>query len=86
MNECDKHSWFDEDDAKCPYCYPPKKRGVSKNEKLIKQLQDKNKFLRCALEDLVVYSKVIAKRAGVRMSDPNTGALDHAESILKELI
>ena len=41
-------------------------------------------LLRGALEDLLIYAKAISGRAGVRISDPNTGAIDHAESILKE--
>lgn len=39
MNECMKHSWFDEDDAKCPYCFPPKKKREDKKQKEINQLK-----------------------------------------------
>jgi len=53
------------------------------NDKRVDKLKADVDFYRCALEDLIIYAKAIKKRAGVRLDDPNLGALDHAESILK---
>lgn len=49
--------------------------------------QAEAQLARCVekLEDLVVYTGAIKKRAGLRMSDPNTGALNYAQTFLDSL-
>lgn len=46
------------------------------------KLREDNQELRSLLRNLAVYAAHIKKRAGVRMDDPNTGALPDAEDYL----
>jgi hypothetical protein len=58
--------------------------GLASCNRARKAAEEENRLLRGALEDLIIYAKAVAIRAGVRISDPNTGAISHAESILEE--
>jgi hypothetical protein len=58
--------------------------GLASCNRARQSAENECRLLRGALEDLLFYAKAIAKRAGVSMNDPNTGAINHAESILKE--